>query len=401
MPRAVTVQDEHFMQEALRLAARTPRRPWPNPPVGAVLVRDDRIVGRGAHQGAGTAHAEQVALAEAGSRADGATLYCTLEPCNHRGRTPPCAPAVAQSGVRRVVVGTTDPNPTVPGGGLALLRERGIEVSVGVCGQEALELIWPFVVSGAFARPFVLLKTATSLDGCFTWDDSRVSKSRPEFPYLTQMAARHDAHVLRRWMDLVLVGERTLAADKPRLDGRLVTPEDDCPQAEPAAGYVDTDLSFRGRWDRPRGYAFAGKERAAGDRLASGAGGRTAIVPCDELDGHVDPHSLLAEANRLGLHCIMVEGGPRLAAGFLRAGAVDRWVQYVAPIVVGSGRRWPATFPALAAAAGQTVADWTCTRMLTVGRDVRLDFDRRSFWDTLKVLAPAGGVDCNRTLEGL
>ncbi|MBK7702971.1 MAG: bifunctional diaminohydroxyphosphoribosylaminopyrimidine deaminase/5-amino-6-(5-phosphoribosylamino)uracil reductase RibD [bacterium] len=159
--------DTEFMAEAHRVAQRLPRRPWPNPPVGAVVVRDGEIVGRGAHHGPGADHAEIVALRESGDAARGATLYVTLEPCNHQGRTPPCAPRVAGSGVVRVVVGARDPNPQVAGGGLDLLRAAGIDVTLGVLGRGCLELIWPYVVTEAFSRPFVTLKTATTLDGRF------------------------------------------------------------------------------------------------------------------------------------------------------------------------------------------------------------------------------------------
>ena len=131
-------EDTSFMAEALRLAARIPRRPWPNPPVGALVVRDHQVVGRGAHHGAGADHAEVIALREAGPRALGATLYCTLEPCNHHGRTPPCAPLVASSGITRLVVGVADPNPAVCGGGLARVREAGVEVHSGVMRELSL-----------------------------------------------------------------------------------------------------------------------------------------------------------------------------------------------------------------------------------------------------------------------
>ena len=233
-------EDIRFMIEALRLAARLPGRPWPNPPVGAVVVRDGEIVGRGAHQGAGTAHAERVALAEAGDRARGATLYVTLEPCNHRGRTEACAPLVTDSGVARLVVGVADPNPGVPGGGLATAAAAAIAVEVGVCGRECLEMIWPFAASEAFARPFVLPKTAVSLDGRFAPPPARDLDGAPF--YLTGEAARADVHRLRRWCDVVLVGEGTARADRPRLDGRLAG--DDCPAADPLAGWVDSDLSL-------------------------------------------------------------------------------------------------------------------------------------------------------------
>ena len=150
------------MAEALVLAGRCPARPWPNPPVGAVVVKDGRIVGRGAHHGAGRPHAELGALAGGRAAARGATLYVTLEPCNHKAGRPACAPRVAAAGIARVVVAMRDPNPAVAGGGFACLRDQGIEVHSVCWRREALDLVWPFVATENFARPYVELKTATS-----------------------------------------------------------------------------------------------------------------------------------------------------------------------------------------------------------------------------------------------
>ena len=188
--------DGRWMDEALALARGAASRTWPNPPVGAVVVRDGVVVGRGAHEGAGTPHAEPIALAEAGDRARGATLYVTLEPCNHQGRTPPCAPAVAASGVTRVVVAMRDPNPAVIGGGCRHLRDRGIRVDCGLRAAAALDLVWPFVTTDNFARPYVELKTAHSLDGWFA-PDAVLRESDAPF-YLTGEVARHDVHRRRR-----------------------------------------------------------------------------------------------------------------------------------------------------------------------------------------------------------
>jgi diaminohydroxyphosphoribosylaminopyrimidine deaminase / 5-amino-6-(5-phosphoribosylamino)uracil reductase len=157
--------DLKYMTLALELAGRVRTRPWPNPPVGAVVVRDDVIVGRGSHQGPGTAHAERVALEQAGEQARAATLYVTLEPCNHRGRTEPCVPAVIDAGIKRVVFGTLDPNPHVCGGGLEALQAAGLDVEVGTAQEACRSLIKPFVMTRNFERPFLTLKTAFSRDG--------------------------------------------------------------------------------------------------------------------------------------------------------------------------------------------------------------------------------------------
>jgi diaminohydroxyphosphoribosylaminopyrimidine deaminase/5-amino-6-(5-phosphoribosylamino)uracil reductase len=392
-----TAEDEAFMAEALRLARRIPRRPWPNPPVGAVVVRDGAIIGRGAHLGAGTPHAEVLALEEAGRLARGATLYCTLEPCNHAGRTPPCAPRVVESGVGAVVIGVADPNPGVAGGGLALIREAGIELRIGAMGTAALDLIWPFASTRAFARPFVLLKTACSLDGCFSARRQR-SEEQGMPMYLTGIEARRDVHRLRRWADLVLVGERTAATDRPRLDGRLVREEDECPAAEPVPAYVDTDLSFEGNWRQERFYVFAGKERAplpSRARLARHGG---TVVLCGERDGRVAPEALLDEVLSRGGWSVLLEGGPTLAATFLDRGLVDRWVCYTAPVVIGRGVRWPDRL------SGQDppneVRHFHLTNVAQFGSDVRMVFDRLSFPEVVESLTSRVVEDLQRRSEG-
>ncbi len=367
--------DRQFMAEALRLAARIPRRPWPNPPVGALVVREGIVVGRGAHHGAGTAHAEVVALREAGDLARGATLYCTLEPCNHEGRTPPCAPAVAAAGVRRVVAGVADPNRNVRGGGLRQLRDAGLETRCGVMAEEALDLIWPFAGSQAFQRPFVILKTATSLDGCFAPAEAARPSAAPF--YLTGTDARRDVHCLRKWCDVVLVGRQTMVADAPRLDARLAGPDADCPAEDPCPAFVDTRGDLGAGWSRPY-WVFTGKREA-------GAGGpplRT-LVPCEQHDGRVDPRSLLAEFHARGGHVLLVEGGPSLAASFLGHDVVDRWVSYTAPALLGAGIRWSATTPA---------CSFHLTRVERRGDDVKAVYDRLSFHGALASLAGGQGV---------
>lgn len=325
-------RDEHFLREALDLAGRIERRPWPNPPVGALVVRDGAVVGRGAHHGAGLAHAERLALAEAGDRAHGATLYCTLEPCRHQGRTPPCTEAIIAAGIARVVAAIRDLNPAAAGGA-EVLRRAGVEVALGTLAGPCLELIWPFAATDGFARPYVELKTATSLDGRFAAADDPVG--RPS--YLTGEAARRRVHERRRWFDLVLVGAGTARRDRPRLDARLAAAEACCPRAEPAAGCVlGRSADAAGvALDRPAWLCF--HPRGAAPRLADGA--EPIAVPAGPLG--VDPAGLVAVCRERGLQAIYLEGGPRLAATFLGAGLVDRWVQHTAPRYLGDGPTWP------------------------------------------------------------
>ncbi|MBD3219678.1 bifunctional diaminohydroxyphosphoribosylaminopyrimidine deaminase/5-amino-6-(5-phosphoribosylamino)uracil reductase RibD [bacterium] len=368
-------RDEEFMLEALGLARRIPDRPWPNPPVGALVVRDGEVVGRGAHAGAGQPHAEVVALAAAGERAGGATLYCTLEPCNHHGRTPPCSEAILAAGIGRVVHAVADPNRSATGGA-ARLRDAGVAVRGGVLAAEALELIWPYVCSDQFERPYIELKTATSLDGRF--GPAGATGGSPA--YLTGEAARRDVHDRRRWVDLVLVGHGTARQDRPRLDTRLASEPPLGPSAPPLAGVVARDGGHDAPLDRDHWLVFHADTGPV--HLAVDATG----VPCHTLPGGaVDPRDLVGAITARGLHAIMLEGGPRLAAAFLALGLVDRWIQYVAPCVVGEGPIWPDW-----TAAGDADG-WSLTRVDRIGRDVRMIWDRRDFASTLAILAAAGG----------
>ena len=372
---AAPAADAAFMSEALALAAGVPARTWPNPPVGAVVVRDGRVVGRGAHAGPGRPHAEVVALAEAGALARGATLYVTLEPCNHTGRTGPCAAAVVAAGVRRVFVAMRDPNPTVAGGGCRRLREHGVEVRCGLLAAQALELVWPFVVTENFRRPYLELKTATSLDGRFAPDPATRREAAPV--YLTGHTARADVHGRRRRVDLVLVGEGTVRADRPRLDGRLAAPP--VVGADPLPGYVDTDLSWDGEFAADRYLVVAGQSaRKAGRRARIEAAGGE-IVFCRETDGKVDLGDLAARLAERGVVTAMVEGGPRLAASFLAAGLVDRWLRYEAPRVLGQGVGWPAA----GGAPSDPAARFHVTRSVALGGDLLTILDRTDFAATL------------------
>ncbi len=354
--------DAGHLWQALDLAARIPVRPWPNPPVGALVVQGTAVVGRGAHHGAGTPHAERLALAEAGEAARGATLYCTLEPCHHHGRTPPCTEAILSAGIARVVVGVRDRNP-VAAGGLAALRSAGVEVAVagGAVAAACLDLIWPFVTTGAFARPYVELKTATSLDGRFAGPDDPTG--RPV--YLTGPAAREAVHRRRRWADVVLVGAGTARQDRPRLDTRLVPADAALPAVPPLAGVV------AGRGEAPglaRDHWLLLRPGADGDDVPAGA----EVVSCAAGPEGADPAGVLDACAARGLHTVLLECGPRLAASFLAAGLVDRWCAWTAPCVLGGGATWP---PRFAAPPGRL----HLTRSEAVGGDLLAVYDRDHF----------------------
>ena len=374
---AATTTDNHFMSEAHRTARRLDVRPWPNPPVGAVVVRDGDVVGRGAHAGPGTPHAEAAALAEAGERARGGTLYVTLEPCNHRGQTEPCTRAVVASGVERVVVGVRDPNPNVAGGGVEAMRAAGLKVDVGVMARGCLELIWPFVVTDAFARPFVTLKTAQSIDGVFAPAAAR--KGEPF--YLTCDESLDEVHRQRRWCDMVLVGAGTVRDDAPRLDGRRAFGSEWSPGSDPVPACVDAGLAAALAW-RDDPFTVFTTAGAPEDAAAALSARGCEVLRCAGDAGRVDPADLLRRAYEAGYLTIMVEGGPRLAASFLAAGLVDRWLQFTAPTVAGEGVRWPAGFAVQDACAG-----FHLTRSTRSDRDAYLIWDRRDFLGARQTLA--------------
>ena len=214
---AHTPEDARWMGEALALAERGRYTTSPNPMVGALVVKDGVVVGRGFHARAGEAHAEVFACREAGEKTRGATLYVTLEPCCHHGRTPPCSELVIASGFTRVVVGTRDPNPRVAGRGIASMRAAGIQVDEGVLVEESQRLIRPFASWVTGERPWVRLKLATSLDG-------RIATSNGASQWITGAEARRRGHLLRAASDGIMVGSGTALADDPRLNVRGISP---------------------------------------------------------------------------------------------------------------------------------------------------------------------------------
>jgi len=326
--------DARFMERALELADSARGLTSPNPLVGAVVVRDGLVAGEGYHAQAGTAHAERLALAVAGLQARGATLYVTLEPCVHQGRTPPCVSAVVEAGIRRVVVAVLDPNPRVSGGGVAALRQAGIAVSVGCREADARRLNRPFFTWITERRPFVTLKAAMSLDGKIAgWDRS----SR----WITGEAARGAGHRLRSESDAIAVGIGTLLADDPELTVRL---EPAWPR-EPHRVVVDsrarTPCSARVlSAGSPGRTLIAVTEAAPSENVEALAARGAQVVRLPARDERVDLAALAAELARRDVTALLLEGGGELNAAFLEAGLVDRVVVFVAPLLLG-GRSAP------------------------------------------------------------
>jgi diaminohydroxyphosphoribosylaminopyrimidine deaminase / 5-amino-6-(5-phosphoribosylamino)uracil reductase len=286
------VTDEAYLERALELAERGRGRTAPNPLVGAVLVNDGEIVGEGWHERAGEAHAEVVALEAAGERARGATLYVTLEPCAHHGRTPPCADALVEAAVGRVVAAAGDPNPLTNGAGLERLEAAGIPVELagGDLEWRARVQNEAYRVWVAERRPFVVYKAAVTLDGRVTVPGSR---------WVSGEESRRRVHELRAQMDAVAVGMGTVRADDPQLTARGVGAE-----------------------RQPR-------------RLAFGSGPLPDGSGLELLSGSLDDE--LARLAEEGVRSLLLEGGPTLATAFLAAGLVDKLMLFVAPTLSGSG----------------------------------------------------------------
>jgi diaminohydroxyphosphoribosylaminopyrimidine deaminase/5-amino-6-(5-phosphoribosylamino)uracil reductase len=324
------MDDSHFMRKALALAEEGRGRTSPNPMVGALVVdAAGVIVGRGAHRIAGGPHAEVIALEDAGGRAQGATLYCTLEPCSHTGRTGPCAPVVVQAGIRRAVIAIEDPNPLVQGRGLAHLRTRGIDVTVGVEQAAAARQNAAFLTVMRRGRPHVILKAALSLDG-------RLAAAPGVRTRLTGAAANRRVHRQRAEVDAIGVGSGTLLADDPLLTprgayrGRPLTRIvfDRRLRTLPSARVLST-------LDAGPVIIVSTERACAGapDRLAGlrAAGALILTPPADDIGT-----ALRALAGR-GLTSVVLEGGAALHRAALDAGVVDEVHVYITPIVLGPG----------------------------------------------------------------
>ena len=330
-------EDHHYMRRALRLAALG-RHASPNPMVGCVLVDDaGRVVGEGWHPQPGQPHAEVFALRDAGEAACGATAFVTLEPCAHHGRTPPCADALLRAGVKRVVAAMTDPDPRVGGQGLERLRTGGVEVSVGACEAEARALNAAYLKHRTMGLPWVVLKTAMTLDG-------KIATETGDSKWITSPVARRAVHrQLRDRCDAILTGVGTVLADDPALTTRLMRRQG----RNPWRIIVDSRLRTSPDAQVVRQAADDGKTIFATTSLADPArrelldaqGCRFLI--CDLNGGRVDLTDMMYQLGTSGdIIGVLVESGGALAAGMLSAGLVDRWLCFIAPKVAG-GRAAP------------------------------------------------------------
>jgi diaminohydroxyphosphoribosylaminopyrimidine deaminase/5-amino-6-(5-phosphoribosylamino)uracil reductase len=323
-----TPTDHAHMAHALRLAERGLFTTTPNPRVGCVIVRDGRVIAEGFHERAGSAHAEVAALAAARESVRGATVYVSLEPCNHYGRTPPCTDALVQARVKRVVAAMEDPDPRVKGEGLARLRAAGIETSCGLLEEQARELNLGFVSRMTRDRPWVRIKTAASLDG-------RTALNNGLSQWITSAAARRDGHRWRARSCGVMAGIGTLLADNPRLTVR------DAPTSrQPLRIIVDRDLRIPlDAAVLDGGNVLVATTQPPNAKRSQLEERGVAVVQLAEQGEKVDLPALMSELAARELNEILVESGNRLNGALLQAGVVDELLIYFAPHLLGDSAR--------------------------------------------------------------
>ena len=362
--------DLGHMRAACGLARRALGNAWPNPAVGCVLVNEGRVVGRGWTQPGGRPHAETEALCRAGPSARGATAYVSLEPCCHRGQTPPCAEALVGAGVRRVVVAIEDPDPRVSGGGIARLRAAGIAVETGLCADAAAEINAGFFSRVRRGRPLVTVKLATTLDG-------RIAMPSGESRWITGAPARARAHLLRAQHDAVMVGIGTVLADDPELTCRL----NGLGTRPPVRIVVDRQLRIPSTarllvgagaapiWLLTAACADPIRRRAI---EASGA----CVIEVADTGGAIDLAAALAALGARGITRLLVEGGSRLVAGLLKARLVDRLAWFHAPVLIGGDGI--AAIGALGIAALAEAPGFERVSTETVGADLLTTFRNRN-----------------------
>jgi len=362
---AFLLDDERYMNEAFELAERGRGCTHPNPLVGAVLVRDGRVVGRGYHLGPGEAHAEAMALAEAGSLAAGATLYCTLEPCSHQGQTPPCADALVAAGISRAVIALEDPNPLVLGRGLQRLLAGGVDARLagGEWARRARRQNAPFLKLHAGGLPYVTYKAAVTLDG-------KVAAAGGDARWISCLDSRRAVHQIRSEVDAVMVGAGTVRRDDPELTVRLSEGRDPVRVVVTRRGALQPQAKVLATARDVRTIVVAEEADDAARRLLKARGAELLEIGDAGLDG------MLRELASQGLLDILCEGGPTLAGELLAAGLVDRMLLFVAPLVVGRGAPDLFAAPAVSAVADAWRlhdVEWrpVCDDLLISGRLVK------------------------------
>lgn len=316
--------DEKFMAEALRIAANAQGRTSPNPLVGAVIVKDGRIIAEGWHRKAGTPHAEIHALNMAGALAENATMYVTLEPCSHFGRTPPCANKIVDAGIKKVVVAMTDPNPLVAGRGIEILRAAGIEVEVGILESDARRLNEVFLKYITEKLPFVTAKFACSLDG-------KIATATGESQWISCAESRNFVHHLRDISDGIMVGVGTVLADNPSLTTRIANGKNPVRIVVDSSARTPPDSKILN--DNAAKTIIAVTRNAPPKNISTLQQRGAEIITAGK--SKVDLPMLMAELARREITSVLLEGGGTLNFSMFRAGLVDKVLAFVAPKIIG------------------------------------------------------------------
>ena len=323
------MNDHKYMQQALDLAAKGRGRTSPNPMVGAMVVKDGRVMGRGYHQRAGSPHAEVNAIDDAGDRTRGATIYVTLEPCNHFGRTPPCTRKIIDAGIRRVVVAMTDPNPDVQGGGTETLRGQGLDVTTGICEKEARTLNEGFITWVTTGKPFVIVKCAATLDGRMA---TRTGDSR----WVTGPASRRFVHRIRHGVDGIMVGVETVKKDDPSLTTRLEGETG----SDPTRIILDTRLSIPltakmlHQTSHAPTWVVCGTDASTDRRTALEKTGAR-VITASLKAGRIDLSALMKQLGAMGITSLLIEGGGTVIGSAFAADIADKICFFYAPKILG------------------------------------------------------------------
>ncbi len=320
------MNDEHWMKRVLRLAEKGRGRTSPNPMVGAVLVKDGKLIAEGFHAKAGAVHAEIVAIERAGDEAAGSALYLNLEPCTHVGKTPPCAPLVVQAGIKRAVIGMKDPNPLVQGRGVEILQHSGIEVTLGVLEEECLRLNEAFSKYISKKEPFVILKVATTLDG-------RIAAREGESKWISNEDSRRFVYRLRDGVDGVIVGIGTVLKDDPRLTARIPKGKD------PYRVILDSSLRIpedaQVLHEPFSKTIIAATEKVPVDKMERLHKRGIQVLQLDSDKGRVNLVSLLRHLGEMGMMSLLVEGGSQVNGSFLDQGLIDKVLFFLGPKLLG------------------------------------------------------------------
>ncbi len=328
--------DHDYMQLAVSLAKKAKGFTSPNPCVGAVVVKDGKIIGKGFHRAAGLPHAEVEAIDDAGPAASGGTIYVTLEPCNHFGKTPPCTHKIIKAGITKVVVGCKDPNPFVSGGGIKYLQDNGVEVISGAFEKEASTLIEDFIwYIQNDKRPFVILKCASTLDG-------RIATSTGDSKWITNEKSRGYVHQIRHETDAIMIGSGTLHADNPSLTSRI----EGVKTKDPVRIVLDTHLTIKKdarvltQNSNAKTIIVTGPD-VPKEKKGPLEGENTRILEVPLIDQRLDLNELMIKLGQMSILSVLIEGGGVVAGSALKAGIVNKMMFFLAPKFLGGSDGYP------------------------------------------------------------